>query len=62
MPLIPTLLAIEIINPTKKILREADDIRDFVINKKNTLAGEVKVGFISSLSAYFIKAIGKLLK
>lgn len=61
VPLTPTLLGIEIINRAKKILREADEIRDFVINEKNTLEGEVKVGVISTLSPYliplFIKAM-----
>jgi LysR family hydrogen peroxide-inducible transcriptional activator len=61
VPLTPTLLGIEIINRAKKILREADDIRDFVINEKNSLEGEVKIGIISTLSPYliplFIKAM-----
>lgn len=62
VPLKPTLLGIEIINRAKKILREADDIRDFVINQKNTLEGEVKVGVISTLSPYLIPLFIKAMK
>ncbi len=54
VPLTPTLAGIEIIQRAKKILREADDIRDFVINQKNTLEGELKLGVISTLSPYLI--------
>lgn len=62
VPLTPTLLGIEIINRAKKILREADDIKDFVINQKNTLEGEVKVGVISTLSPYLIPLFIKAMK
>lgn len=62
VPLTPTLLGCEIINRAKKILREADDIRDFVINQKNTLEGEVKVGVISTLSPYLIPLFIKAMK
>lgn len=54
VPLTPTLLGTEIIKRAKKILREADEIRDFVINEKNALEGEVKLGIISTLSPYLI--------
>lgn len=54
VPLTPTLAGTEIIQRAKKILREADDIRDFVINQKNTLEGELKLGVIATLSPYLI--------
>ncbi|RZJ70560.1 hydrogen peroxide-inducible genes activator [Flavobacterium sp.] len=54
VPLTPTLAGAEIIQRAKKILREADDIREFVINQKNTLEGELKLGVISTLSPYLI--------
>jgi LysR family hydrogen peroxide-inducible transcriptional activator len=54
VPLKPTLLGEEIINRARKLLREADEIRDFVINEKNLLEGEVKLGIISTLSPYLI--------
>ncbi|MDX6182438.1 LysR substrate-binding domain-containing protein [Flavobacterium sp. Fl-77] len=54
VPLTPTKLGIEIINRAKKILREADEIRDFVVNEKNSLEGEIKVGIITTLSPYLI--------
>ena len=50
VPLTPTILGTEIINKARKILREADEIRDFVVNEKNLLEGEVRVGVISTLS------------
>src|SRR6187402_648659 len=62
VPLTPTLLGIEIINRAKRILREADDIRNFVINEKNTLEGEVKVGVISTLSPYLVPLFIKAMK
>ncbi len=61
VPLTPTKLGEEIIHRAKKILREANEIRDFVINQKNLLEGELRVGVISTLSPYlipeFIKAM-----
>lgn len=62
VPLTPTVLGIEIINRAKKILREADDIRDFVINEKNTLEGEITIGVISTLSPYLIPLFIKAMK
>ena len=56
--LTPTVLGIEIINKAKKILREVDEIRDFVINEKNLLKGELKLGIISTLSPYLIPPAG----
>ncbi|CAD0004278.1 hydrogen peroxide-inducible genes activator [Flavobacterium chungangense] len=54
VPLTPTVLGMEIINKAKKILRQADEIRDFVVNEKNLLEGELKLGIISTLSPYLI--------
>ena len=54
VPLTPTQAGIEIIQRAKKILRETDDIREFVINQKNLLEGELKLGVISTLSPYLI--------
>jgi LysR family transcriptional regulator, hydrogen peroxide-inducible genes activator len=65
VPLKPTPAGIEIIERAKKLLREADAIRDFVVNKKNDLQGEVTVGVISTLSPYlmplFIRQVKELL-
>ena len=54
VPLTPTKSGVEIINKAKKILREVDSIRDFVINEKNKLIGTVKLGVISTLSPYLV--------
>ncbi|MFC7773979.1 hydrogen peroxide-inducible genes activator [Flavobacterium sp. GCM10027622] len=62
VPLTPTVLGVEIINRAKKILREADEIRDFVINEKNMLEGELKLGIISTLSPYLIPLFIKAMK
>jgi len=62
VPLTPTILGVEIINRAKKILREADEIRDFVVNEKNLLEGEVKVGVITTLSPYLIPLFIKAMK
>ncbi|OXG09077.1 LysR family hydrogen peroxide-inducible transcriptional activator [Flavobacterium araucananum] len=62
VPLTPTKLGIEIINKARKILREADEIRDFVVNEKNLLEGELKLGIISTLSPYLIPLFIKAMK
>lgn len=62
VPLTPTRLGIEIINRAKKILREADEIRDFVVKEKNQLSGEIKLGVISTLSPYLIPLFIKAMK
>jgi LysR family transcriptional regulator, hydrogen peroxide-inducible genes activator len=64
VPLKPTELGLEIIARAKKILREVDEMRDFVINEKNSMEGQVNLGVISTLSPYliplFIKEITKV--
>jgi LysR family hydrogen peroxide-inducible transcriptional activator len=62
VPLTPTILGVEIINRAKKILREVDEIRDFVVNEKNILEGELKLGIISTLSPYLIPLFIKTMK
>ena len=62
VPLTPTVLGKEIINRAKKILRETNEIRDFVVNEKNTLEGEIKIGVISTLSPYLIPAFIKSMR
>lgn len=54
VPLKPTALGMEIIEKAKRILREADEIRDFIIHSKDTLQGEVRLGVISTLSPYLV--------
>ena len=64
VPLKPTPAGADIIERAKKLLREADAIRDYVINKKDDLTGKVTIGVISTLSPYlmplFIKDISRL--
>lgn len=64
VPLKPTPDGAEIINRARKLLREADAIRDYVVHKKNDLEGMVTLGVISTLSPYlmphFIKAMGQV--
>jgi LysR family hydrogen peroxide-inducible transcriptional activator len=54
VPLTPTILGAEIIRRARKILRETNEIRDFVVNEKNAMKGELKLGIISTLSPYLI--------
>lgn len=54
IPLEPTPLGIEIIEKAKKILREVDTVRDFIIEQKNILTGKVRLGVVSTLSPYLI--------
>lgn len=62
VPLTPTVLGIQIISRAKKILREVNEIRDFVVNEKNILEGEIKLGVISTLSPYLIPLFIKSMK
>lgn len=54
IPLEPSPLGLEIIEKAKKILREVDTVRDFVIEQKNILQGTVHLGVVSTLSPYLI--------
>jgi LysR family transcriptional regulator, hydrogen peroxide-inducible genes activator len=54
VPLKPTPAGADIIERAKKVLREADAIRDYVVNKKNDLKGAVTLGVISTLSPYIM--------
>jgi LysR family hydrogen peroxide-inducible transcriptional activator len=54
VPLKPTPLGVEIIEKAKKVLREIEGIRDFVIEKKSVLKGTLKLGVISTLSPYLV--------
>ncbi|MEM0578227.1 hydrogen peroxide-inducible genes activator [Flavobacterium polysaccharolyticum] len=62
VPLKPTLLGVSIISKAKKVLKEIDSIRDFVIDEKNILEGEIKLGVISTLSPYLIPLLIKDLR
>ncbi|KOS04997.1 LysR family transcriptional regulator [Flavobacterium akiainvivens] len=62
VPLKPTLAGFEIIERAKKLLREADSIRDYVVHKKNDLTGKVTIGVISTLSPYLMPVFIKKIK
>lgn len=53
-PLKPTAAGEEILLRARKLLREADAIRDYVVHKKNDLEGKVVLGVISTLAPYLI--------
>lgn len=54
VPLKPTELGEEIIEKSKKVIKETNEIRDFVISKKNELKGTIKIGIVSTLSPYLM--------
>lgn len=54
VPLKPTKHGVEIIARAKKILREVDEIRNFIVTEKNALEGDIKLGVITTLSPYLI--------
>jgi LysR family hydrogen peroxide-inducible transcriptional activator len=62
VPLKPTELGTEIIAKAKKVLREVENIRNFVIDEKNILEGEIRIGIISTLSPYLIPLLIKNLQ
>ena len=62
VPLTPTDLGKEIIHRARKVLKETNEIRDFVVNQKNLLSGELKVGIISTLSPYLIPSFIKAMR
>ncbi len=53
-PLAPTPAGKDIILKARKLLMDADIIRDYIIDKKNILEGSIKLGVISTLSPYLI--------
>jgi len=63
-PLTPTHAGEEIIRRARKILKDVDDIRDYIILEKDALEGEITLGVIHTLSPYlmpsFISEIRKV--
>lgn len=54
VPLKPTELGEEIIEKAKRVIKETNEIRDYVISKKNELKGTIKIGIVSTLSPYLV--------
>ncbi|KQC31418.1 hydrogen peroxide-inducible genes activator [Flagellimonas eckloniae] len=54
VPLKPTAMGEEIIVKARKLLKDADHIREFIIEKKNLLQGTIKLGVVITLSPYLI--------
>ncbi|MEJ0056025.1 MAG: LysR substrate-binding domain-containing protein [Bacteroidota bacterium] len=54
VPLKPTASGEEIIAKARRVLREMDSIRDFIIVKKNVLQGTLRLGVVSTLSPYLV--------
>lgn len=54
VPLKPTPLGEEIIVKARRVLREMDSIRDFIIDKKNAMKGILRLGVVSTLSPYIV--------
>lgn len=53
-PVEPTTLGKALIEKAEKILKQVEDIRTFIIDKKDVLEGKVIVGIIPTLSPYLI--------
>ena len=62
VPMKPTILGLEIIKKAKRVLKEVNEIRDFVIHEKNVLEGITKLGVVSTLCPYLIPLFMKKLK
>lgn len=54
VPLKPTTLGEQIINKAKKIMREVEEMQNFIISEKNALDGNINLGVIVTLSPYVI--------
>lgn len=57
VPLKPTKLGEEIILKARKLLKDADQIREHIIDSKNLLEGTIKLGVVITLSPYLIPLI-----
>ena len=57
VPLTPTPLGKKIIHRAKIVLKEVEGIRDFVIEQKNSLQGQLVLGVVSTLTPYLIPLI-----
>jgi LysR family hydrogen peroxide-inducible transcriptional activator len=53
-PVIPTLAGVEIIEQARKILSEKNRVHEIVQQKKDTLAGELRIGIIPTLAPYLL--------
>lgn len=54
VPLKPTKMGEEIILKARKLLKDADHIREHIVENKNDLKGSVMLGVVSTLSPYLI--------
>lgn len=54
VPLKPTVLGEQIIDKAKKIIREVNEMQNFIISEKNTLAGNINLGVTATLSPYIM--------
>lgn len=53
-PVIPTESGIEVIKQARVILREVDRLNEILANKRNEIAGELKMGIIPTLAPYLL--------
>lgn len=53
-PLQPTKIGIEILDRARQILRECQQLKEFVNNEKESLEGDIRIGIIPTLAPYLL--------
>src|ERR1700704_2751216 len=53
-PVIPTVAGAEIIEQARRIMSEKNKVHEIVQHKKDTLAGELRIGIIPTLAPYLL--------
>ena len=61
-PVIPTEIGTSIIAQARKILREANVIRQLINEQKDTLTGELRIGIIPTLAPYVLPPLYKYMR
>lgn len=59
LPVIPTEIGEQIIAQARVVLREAENIRHIISEKKDTLSGELRIGIIPTVAPYLIPSLFK---
>lgn len=61
-PVIPTEIGVSIIAQARVALREAQMIKQFISDKKDALAGELRIGIIPTLAPYLLPQLYKYIR
>lgn len=58
-PVIPTDIGLEVLQQARKVILEANQIKQIIAAKQNTVTGELKIGIIPTLAPYLLPQLYK---